>query len=178
MNTFARIILVFISLLLIGASLFLLAAHYDLVPGMALSSWMPGWVTETILLAAVGVLLLLALIFLILGLKPKKKPGNAVVKGSEFGEVMISINAVENMVLRVVQQTRGIKDVSRKINFTPDGLIVRIVINVMPDIALPELIKELQSKTKEYLEEITGVTVNEVKVLVENVNMDQAASKK
>ncbi len=178
MNTFARIILVFISLLLIGASLFLLAAHYDIVPGMALSSWMPGWVTETILLAAVGALLLLALIFLILGLKPKKKPGNAVVKGSEFGEVMISINAVENMVLRVVQRTNGIKDVSRKVNFTPDGLIVRIVINVMPDIALPELIKELQSGTKEYLEEITGVTVNEVKVLVENVNMDQAASKK
>lgn len=178
MNTFARIILVFISLLLIGASLFLLAAHYDVVPGMALSSWMPGWVTETIVLAAVGALLLLALIFLILGLKPKKKPGNAVVKGSEFGEVMISINAVENMVLRVVQQTNGIKDVSRKVNFTPDGLIVRIVINVMPDIALPELIKELQSRTKEYLEEITGVTVHEVKVLVENVNMDQAASKK
>lgn len=178
MNTFARIILVFLSLLLIGASLFLLAAHYDIIPGMALSTWMPGWASETILLAAVGVLLLLALIFLILGLKPKKKAPNAVVKGSEFGEVMISITAVENMVLRVVQQTRGIKDVSRKVIFTPDGLIVRIVINVMPDIALPELIKELQSRTKEYLEEITGVTVNEVKVLVENVNMDQAASSK
>lgn len=178
MNTFARIILVFLSLLLIGASLFLLAANYDLIPGIAMSSWMPGWANETIVLAAVGVLLLLALILLILGLKPKKKAANAVVKGSEFGEVMISITAVENMVLRVVQQTRGIKDISRKVVFTPDGLIVRIVINVMPDIALPELITELQSRTKEYLEEITGITVHEVKVLVENVNMDQAASKK
>ncbi len=178
MNTFARIILVFLSLLLIGASLFLLAANYDLIPGIAMSSWMPGWANEAIVLAAVGALLLLALILLILGLKPKKKASNAVVKGSEFGEVMISITAVENMVLRVVQQTRSIKDVSRKVVFTPDGLVVRIVINVMPDIALPELITELQSRTKEYLEEITGITVHEVKVLVENVNMDQAASKK
>lgn len=178
MKTFLRIVFVFIGLLLIGGSLFLIAAFYDMVPGINLTAWLPDWAGETVIYAVVGVLLLIALILLLVGPKPGKKVGNAVLKGSEFGEVLISIPAVENMVLRVVQQTKGIKDGSRKVIYTPDGLVVRIVINVMPDVSLPDLIKELQSKTKEYLEEITGITVSEVKVLVENVDMDQAASKK
>jgi uncharacterized alkaline shock family protein YloU len=77
-----------------------------------------------------------------------------------------------------VQQTQGIKDVSRQVSFTPDGLVVRVKIRVMPDVPLPGLINELQSKTKEYLEEITGIVVHEVKVMVENIIVDQAVSKK
>lgn len=176
MKAVARIILVFLGLLFIGGALFLLVITYDLVPGLAVTA--PAWVGENILLATGAVLLLIALILLALGLRPSKKVGNAVLKGSEYGEIMISITAVENMVLRVVQQTQGIKDAGRKVAFTPDGLVVRIRISVMPDVALPGLINDLQLRTKEYLEEITGITVHEVKVTVENVNMDQAASKK
>lgn len=174
MNRFFRFVLVFFGLLFIGAALFMLAVHYNLIPGLILG--LPAWAGETVVLAAGSVMLLIALILLSFGLRSsKKKVSNAVLKGSEYGEVLIAIPAVENMVLRVVQQTQGIKDVSRKVTYTPDGLVVRIVIRVMPDIALPDLIGELQAKTKEYLEEITGIVVHEVKVVVENIVTDQAA---
>lgn len=176
MKTLARILLVFLGLLFIGGALFLLAFNYDFIPGLAVET--PAWAGENILLAVGAALLLIALILLALGFRPSKKVGNAVLKGSEFGEVLISITAVENMVLRVVQQTKGIKDAGRKVVFTPDGLVVRVRITVMPDVSLPGLINDLQSRAKDYLEEITGITVHEVKVMVENVNMDQAASKK
>ncbi len=175
MKTVARIILVFIGLLFIGAALFLLAVNYNLIPGPAFN--IPDWAGETVLLASGAALLLIALFLLSFGLRSTKKVGNAVLKGSEYGEVLISITAVENMVLRVIQQTKGIKDVSRKVSFTPDGLVIKIHIRVMPDVTLPGLVNELQSKTKEYLEEITGVTVNEVKVVVDNIILDQAVSK-
>jgi len=175
MKTVARIILVFIGLLFIGAALFLLAVNYNLIPGPAFSR--PDWAGETVLLASGAALLLIALFLLSFGLRSPKKVGNAVLKGSEYGEVLISITAVENMVLRVIQQTKGIKDVSRKVSFTPDGLVINIHIRVMPDVSLPGLVNELQTKTKEYLEEITGVTVNEVKVIVDNIILDQAVSK-
>ncbi len=68
--------------------------------------------------------------------------------------------------------------VKRNVSFTPDGLLVKIIISVMPDVSLPAVTSDLQTKTKEYLEEITGITVREVKVIVDNVNMDQAASTK
>jgi uncharacterized alkaline shock family protein YloU len=175
MKTIARVILVFLGLLFVGAALFVVTSCFELIPGLAVV--LPDWANETVMLAIGSALMLIALILLALGFRSSRKVGNAVLKGSEYGEVLISITAVENMVLRVVQQTQGLKDVSRKVNFTPDGLVVQIRVRAMPDTALPGLINELQSKTKEYLEEITGVTVHEVKVLVENIIMDQAASK-
>jgi len=81
------------------------------------------------------------------------------------------------MVLRVVQQINGIKDISRKAVFTNEGFIINIKIGVKPDVALPDLISDLQARTKEYIEEITGIKVLEVKVNVENIDTEQSASK-
>ncbi len=176
MKTVARVIMVFIALLLIGGALFLLAVNYNLVPGLAV--YLPGWVGEELVLGVTAGLLLIALILLIFGFRRAKGPGNAVLKGSEYGEVAISIAAIENIVLRVIQQTQGIKDVSRQVSFTQDGLVITVKIRVMPDVAMPSLTNELQSKIKEYVEEITGITVHEVKIIVENIVTDQAPSKK
>ncbi len=176
MKTLARVLMVFIALLLIGGALFLLAVNYNLVPGLAV--YLPGWAGEEIVLAIVGALLLIALVLLVLGFRRAKGPGNAILKGSEYGEVAISITAIENMVLRVVQQTQGIKDVSRQVSFTQDGLVISVKIRVMPDVSMPDVTGELQSRVKQYVEEITGITVHEVKVMVENIVTDQAPSKK
>jgi len=176
MKTVLKVILVFLGLFLIGAALFLAALNFNLLPGLAVP--LPSWVDETVLLASGSVMLLLALIFLSLGLRSgRKKIKNAVLKGSEFGAVMISIPAIENMVLRVIQQTQGLKDVSRTVSYTADGLLVKIKVKAMPDVTLPDLISSLQSKTKEYLESTTGITVSEVEVTVDNIIMDQAVSR-
>ncbi len=175
MKTVARVILVFVGLLFVGGALLLAAINFNLAPGIAL----PAWADESILLGGAAVLLLLALVFLAIGLRsPRKKEHNAILRGSEYGEVLISIEALENMVLRVVQKTQGVKDVSRKVAQTPDGLVVNIRVRVMPDVALPGLVHELQTKSKEYLEEISGMTVHEIKVVVENIIVDQAAPTK
>lgn len=176
MRTVARVITVFLGFLFIGGALFLLAVNYNLIPGLAF--FLPGWAGENVVLGVVIALLLIALIFLVLGLRKPRRAGNAVLKGSEYGDVAISITAIDNMVLRVIQQTQGIKDVSRQVSFTRDGLAIKVRIRVMPDISMPGLTRELQSKVKEYVEEITGITVHEVKVIVENIVVDQAPSKK
>ena len=176
MKAAARAIMVFLGLLFIGGALFLLIVNYDVLPGLAVV--LPAWAGETVLLATGSALLLIALILISLGLRSSKKIRSAVLKGSEFGEILISITALENMVLRVIQQTQGIKDVSRQVTYTPDGLVVSILIKVMPDLSLPAIINDLQSKTKEYLEEITGIVVHEIKVRVENIILDQVVSKK
>ncbi len=176
MKAVVRVIMVFLGLLFVGAGLFLFAINYDLIPQLRLD--MPAWADENVVLAVGAALLLIALILFSLGLRKSRKPATAVLKGSEYGEVQISITAIENMVLRVVQQTKGIKDVSRSVSFTPDGLVVQVRIRVLPDVPMPGVTSELQSKVKEYVEEITGITVHEVKVDVENIVVDQAQSKK
>lgn len=174
MKAAARVLMVFLGLLFIGGALFLLAFNYRLVPGLALQ--VPSWANETYLLAAGAIFLLMALILLAFGLRPTQKKERFVAKSNEFGEVQVSIATLENMVLRVVQRTQGIKDVSRKVTYAEDGLTVRIHIRVMPDEPLPGLTADLQAKTKEYLEELTGILVHEVKVVVDNIITDQAST--
>jgi len=176
MKTLARVLMVFVAFLLIGGALFMLAVNYNLLPGLAV--YLPGWAGEEVVLGVTAAALLIALILLILGFRRAKGPGNAVLKGSEYGEVAISIAAIENMVLRVVQQTQGIKDVSRQVSFTQDGLVINVKVRVMPDVSMPGLTNELQSKIKQYVEDITGITVHEVKIMVENIVTEQAPSKK
>ena len=176
MRAFARLIMVFLGLLFIGAALFLAGVNYNWFPFIRID--LPAWAVENVILAAGSVLLLLALIFLSFGMRSvAKRMPSAVLKDSEYGEVLISITALENMVLKVVQQTKGIKDIGRKVNHKPEGLFVKINVKAMPDISIPEIIGELQSKVKQYVEESTGLTVREVKVLVENIVVDQTASK-
>ncbi len=176
MKAVVRVLMVFLGLLFIGGALFLLALNYNLVPGLALN--LPQWAGETVLMATGVLFLLIALILLSFGLRSGKKREKSVSRSSEYGEVQVSIATLENMVLRVVQKTQGIKDVSRKVTYTPDGLVVTIHIRVMPDEPLPGLTSGLQSGTKEYLEEVTGITVHEVKVIVDNIIVDQAATGK
>ncbi|MFO7952373.1 MAG: alkaline shock response membrane anchor protein AmaP [Bacillota bacterium] len=176
MKTLLRLVLVLIGLMFIGGAFFLLAVNYNLVPGLAFS--LPAWTGQDIVLAVTAGIILIGLILIILGLRSPKKVANAVMKGSQYGEIAISITAIENMVLRVVQQIQGIKDVSRQVSFTQDGLVIKVKVRVMPDVPMPGVADELQSKIKEYVEEMTGITVHEVKVNVDNIVVDQAPSTK
>lgn len=177
MRALARILMVFIALVLIGGALFLAVINFNLIPGLDDAIFIPAWAGENVMIVGIALFALFALILLALSFRPARKTADAVLKGSEYGEVIISIAAVENMVLRIVQQTNGIKDISRKAVFTDEGFIINIKIGVKPDVALPGLISDLQARTKEYVEEITGIKVREVKVNVENINPEQSASK-
>ncbi len=177
MRALARILMVFIALVLVGGALFLAVINFNLIPGLDHAVQLPDWAGENVMIVGIAILALIALLLLAFSFRPARKTSDAVLKGSEYGEVVISIAAVENMVLRVVQQISGIKDISRKAVFTNEGFIINIKIGVKPDVALPELISDLQAKTKEYIEEITGIKVLQVKVNVENVDTEQPASK-
>ena len=99
------------------------------------------------------------------------------MQAGEFGEVNITLAALENMVLRVVQQMRQVRDSSRRVEYTPHGLVVYLKVKVLPDQKLPGLTAELQNNVKNYLEEIAGIAVSEVKVKVENIILDQVPVK-
>ncbi len=177
MRAVSRILMVFIALVLIGGALFLAVINFNLIPGLEEALALPAWAGENVIFAAIAAFVLIAIILLALSFRPAKRTADAVLKGSEYGEVVISIAAVESMVLRIVQQINNIKDISRKVVFTNEGFIINIKIGVKPDVALPGLISDLQARTKEYVEEITGIKVLEVKVTVENINTEQTASK-
>ncbi|MGI6309024.1 MAG: alkaline shock response membrane anchor protein AmaP [Dethiobacteria bacterium] len=120
------------------------------------------------LLLAVGIIFLL---FSAQG--SKKKENGSIVNFTEIGEIRISFRAIENMVLTASRKIKGIREVNTRINFTEQGLIIYLRIRVIPDIPIPALVSELQQKIREYVQEISGASVAEVKVLVENIAQEK-----
>lgn len=176
MEAIRRVLLVLLGLLVMGTGIFLLAAIY--MPFGGYGSGLIELYGRNALLYAGGALTVAGLIPILIGFSspPRPKPETLLQVG-EFGEVRITLSALENMVLRVVQQVRGIRDSSRSVAHTPHGLVVYLTVKVLPDQNLPDLSAELQRKVKEYLEDITGIIVNEVKVKIENIILDQAPIK-
>ncbi len=96
-----------------------------------------------------------------------------IVSYTEIGEVRISFKAVENMVLAASRRVNGIREVITRIDAIEQGLIIYVRVKVLPDIPIPALAGELQRQVRDYVQEISGTNVSEVKVLVENIAQDK-----
>ena len=175
MKVALRLILVLIGLALLGCGLLLMAVGLNMLPEIWTNIF---WLSENMAVFIGAGLAVLALLLLVFGLRPSPKPVETVLQRNELGEIRIALVALENMVLRVTQQHNGIKESKRRVVQTPDGLVAFLRVKVMPDLELPALISELQRKIKKYIEEITGIGVVGVKVLVENVVTDLIAQRK
>lgn len=101
------------------------------------------------------------------------KDGGNIVSFTEIGEVRISFKAVENMVLAAARKVNGIREVSTRIDATEQGLLIYIKAKIIPDLPIPALASELQAKVRDYVQEISGSNVSEIKVLVENIAQDK-----
>ena len=117
-------------------------------------------------------LVLLMVGLLIIALFVSKKSGRqdkSIESYTEMGELRISFKAIENMVLTASKKIKGLRDVTTHIKSGEQGLIIYLRILPLPDIAIPPMVNDLQEKVHEYVEDISGATVSEVKVSVEDI---------
>ncbi len=174
----ARLVIILIGLLFAAVGVALVGLFLEIieVTGTALERW--EGLAETGISGAV--LLVVGLLILLLGIsrRSKEKKIRSIIQYHETGEVQVALDAVENMVLRVARQQKGIRDTETQTDYISQGLLIYVKIKVLPDIQIPQLVSTLQQEIKEYVEEITGTSVAEVKVLVENVVTDQAVSRR
>lgn len=99
-------------------------------------------------------------------------PTQTNVTVTSLGHVRITINALENMATKVTKQVGGVKETKTIIKCTPNGIAVFIQVNLVPDINIPEKTKEIQLKIKEYFANVTGIQVEEVRILVTKLSND------
>lgn len=103
------------------------------------------------------------------------KPGNkhVVLAENSLGQVKVSFQAIESLVEKVVSQFNGVREVKPRIIAVPHGVGIQVRASVTPDINVPEVSREIQSRIKERILEVTGITVNTVKVTVENISVNK-----
>ncbi|KPU44914.1 hypothetical protein OXPF_13920 [Oxobacter pfennigii] len=169
MSIIDRIILTLYMFLMIILSLCLIVIPFnvisieafDIIKNALYSNWY---------YSLIGVLFLfLSCKLLISGISANRKAKMNIVKPSQYGDIRISYETFESLALKTVKQITGIKDIKVKVAANEGTLIFEVELMILPDVNIPQVVSEVQSKLKNYIELITEVNVREVKVSVINI---------
>ncbi len=170
-----KILFTFLGACILLGGLCLIFLSLGLFPKIGLDNYRFFWLEGNFNYTALGFLILIVGVLLIAFFSPggKRKETGSIVSFNELGEVRVSFRAIENMVLTASRKVKGIREVSTRIDSTEQGLVIYLRIKPIPDLPLPALIRELQETVRNYVQEISGSGVAEVKVLVENISQEK-----
>ncbi len=102
--------------------------------------------------------------------KTSKTEGPYLITRNEYGDVVIYASTIVGLVQHVVEKFSGINNIKTRVNLSEGQVKIELTGDVLPEISIPEVTKELQSMVKEYIENATGAKVSEVKVMANNVS--------
>lgn len=130
--------------------------------------------TEALIIAGliIALVLLIALRTLWVGVsepKTKNQQQSSLIKSGEIGEVYMSFEAINNLIIKASYNIKGVREVKPKIKVMAEGISIQLNIIVGHDVNIPQITLDLQNKVSEYLQEYGGINVIEVKVYVEKV---------
>ncbi|MCX7710360.1 MAG: alkaline shock response membrane anchor protein AmaP [Clostridia bacterium] len=110
----------------------------------------------------------LSLTFLMSGFKSDKDK-KGLSKHTNIGEIKISLDTLESIALAASRKLNGVRETKANLFKFEDSVSVMIRAVVMPDINIPLLSEDIQVKVKKAIEDSSGIRVNDVKVVVENI---------
>lgn len=119
--------------------------------------------------ATVAVIVVVFGIWALLSAVQRPLPVQTVVQTTPLGEIRISRQALENMVIRAAHQVHGLRDVRPVLRCLPEGVAIFLQASTAPEMAVPEVTAQVQEKVRSYVEELAGVQVLEIRILVDNV---------
>ncbi|MDQ6421047.1 alkaline shock response membrane anchor protein AmaP [Paenibacillus sp. LHD-117] len=115
------------------------------------------------------VLLLLSFRFFILSLHRGSMSAQSIDQRTEYGDIRISIETIENLALKTGSKQRGVKELRARVRASDAGLEIVLRAVIDGESSIPALTEEIQRAVKEHVEEITGIPVMNVAVFVANV---------
>lgn len=120
--------------------------------------------------AIVGIVMfLISLRFFIVSLSRGTVTSQSVDQRTEYGDIRISIETMENLALKAAMKQRGVKDLRARVHATDAGMDIVLRTVVDGEAVIPQLTEDIQKAVKSYVEEITGIPVMNVSVYVANI---------
>lgn len=173
MNLFQRLITFLFTLLMIAITFLFTLYSFRILPEIFL---------EELVLSLygcyeVGIISLILLLFGLYLLQPlvvRQEKGEALIEDNDLGDLKVSLGAIEGLIIREVRETEGIEQVRARLKWLEDGLQVSLRIQVSPGLELPSLTSKLQSSLRNQVQQQTGVKINGVQILVEEISSGDA----
>ncbi|WJH34291.1 alkaline shock response membrane anchor protein AmaP [Paenibacillus aurantius] len=170
---FDRFLLLLFSLASIIALVSLLLSAFGLIPYDTANAFLINVyrdeATAVAFITCSVILLLIAVRMLILAVRTGGGHAPSIDQRTEFGDIRISMETVENLALKSAGRTRGVKDLKSRVKVIQAGLDIEIRTIVDGETSIPVMTEEIQAAVKEHIEEITGIPVANVSVYVANV---------
>jgi Uncharacterized protein conserved in bacteria len=168
-----KLLLFIYSLIILAASFAALGAASGIIPESdaldAVRGLYDGWGVRTAVIIVSAVTLLISLRFLYVALRRGGGAAQSIDQRTEFGDIRISLETVENLALKAASRQRGVQDLRARIRVTDAGIDISIRAVVDGDSPIPSLSEEMQKSVRDYVEEITGIPVANVAVYVANI---------
>lgn len=173
MSSFKRFLLAIYSLILIIVAIILIFVTfspdtfdniYEYISTTVLTN--PGYKAFLFILEIL--FLGVSVTFLLSGISDDKDK-KSISKFTEIGEIKISLNSIETIALSASKRLSGIKDSKAYVYKGVEGVTIVVRTVALSDINIPTLSEDIQVRVKKTVEEISGIKVNEVKVIVDNV---------
>ena len=101
--------------------------------------------------------------------RPNRERG-FILQHTEYGDLSISMTAMENMVKKCVATHDELKVNHTRILHARDGVIVSMRISLASGVNIPLTVSALQKQIKQYITSCSGVDVKEVRVMVDTNN--------
>ncbi|WP_058303719.1 alkaline shock response membrane anchor protein AmaP [Gorillibacterium timonense] len=133
--------------------------------------------TAAFLIAGCCILLIVAVRLFYLSVRTSTPNVPSIDQRTEFGDIRISLDTVENLALKAASRTRGLKDLKARIKVDQAGLEIELRTVVDGETSIPAITEEVQTAIKSYIEDITGIPVARVSVYVANVVQSAPAFK-
>lgn len=169
-----RLLLFLFTVAVIAGVCCLLLAAFGLIPFESMSKFMNDVYFEVgtavpFIVVCVVVLLIGVRLFYISVRTGAGSNVPSIDQRTEFGDIRISLDTVENLALKAASRSRGVKDLRARIKIGSAGIEIVIRSIVDGESPIPELTEEIQRTVKSHVEEITGIPVAGVSVYVANV---------
>lgn len=133
--------------------------------------------TAIIFISSTVVATLLSLRFLYLSVRRGKASSPSIDQRTEFGDIRISLDTVENLSLKAAGRTRGVQDLRARVKVNQSGLEIVIRAIVDGENSIPAMTEEMQANVKRHIEEITGIPVAFVTVFIANIQQSSPTFK-
>jgi len=121
-----------------------------------------------------ALMLIISFKYLFLSIIPAKVQ-STLLRNTDMGMIRISVNTLDSIAQKAVRSFSEVKDVKTDVIPESDGVRVRVILFILPEVNIPELTFAVQTKVKKQIEDIAGIVAKEVQVYVENVSASQRA---
>lgn len=128
--------------------------------------------TNPWIIGIVGAMLFILSLTQVITMFRVKPPRVSTIHETSLGIIHITLPALENLVLKAAQSVQGIKEVRAHLRSIPEGVAIQLTVQVMPDINIPRVSEDVQKMVKEYLQKTAGISVKEIRLVVNRINWE------